>query len=49
MNHAAFFGVVVLVLVVVVNLFDGYAREKAGKTVEIVLRPFLPRMVVAPG
>src|SRR4051812_9523400 len=35
------------VFIVLVNLFDRYSREERREAVEIVLRPFLVRMVMA--
>jgi hypothetical protein len=49
MGNRSFFGVVVTVLVVLVHLLLGNSREESGETIEIVLGPFFPRVVVALG
>ena len=49
MDDSSFLGVVVSILVVLIDLLLANASEKSGKPVEIILRSFLPRMVVALG
>src|SRR5262245_44530540 len=48
-NDLTLFRVIVLVFIVVVNLFDLDAGEKRCKTIEVILRPLLPGMIVALG